>query len=192
MDAEPMIPADFARFMGVNRSTVSRWIKKGRIVVRPDGRIDPQAAGMALNATESPYPHHQARLEQIAAEKAAGAAQDGASGRHGGMDRADAGLRLAMARARREEEQARLAEMDRMERERRLVPVETVEYLLRDFGATLHNLAARLPSRIAHEVAGCGGGQHEIQRIVEDAMHDLHHDLEQHMARKASEKEIAK
>lgn len=37
-------PADFARMVQVSKQTVSRWIKEGKIVLGPDGRLDPSKA----------------------------------------------------------------------------------------------------------------------------------------------------
>lgn len=39
-----ILPAEFARSLGVHKSTVSRWIKHGTIAASADGRIDPQRA----------------------------------------------------------------------------------------------------------------------------------------------------
>jgi hypothetical protein len=39
-----VLPAEFARMLGVNRSTVSRWISRGTITPAADGRVDPQRA----------------------------------------------------------------------------------------------------------------------------------------------------
>lgn len=36
-------PADFARMLGVSRQSVSRWVKRGVVVLGPDGRLDPEA-----------------------------------------------------------------------------------------------------------------------------------------------------
>jgi len=41
-------PADFARMLGVSRQSVSRWVKRGHVVLGPDGRLDPEAATRSL------------------------------------------------------------------------------------------------------------------------------------------------
>ena len=48
--------AEFARICGVNRSTVSKWIKNQRIQADENGLIDPVAASAMREATESPMP----------------------------------------------------------------------------------------------------------------------------------------
>ena len=40
-----VLPAEFARLLGVSKQTVSQWIKAGKLTVNPlDGRLDVQAA----------------------------------------------------------------------------------------------------------------------------------------------------
>lgn len=36
-----LLPAELARFLGVSKQTVSRWIKSGKVTTGPDGRVDP-------------------------------------------------------------------------------------------------------------------------------------------------------
>lgn len=36
-----LLPAELARFLGVSKQSVSRWIKAGKVKTGPDGRIDP-------------------------------------------------------------------------------------------------------------------------------------------------------
>jgi hypothetical protein len=43
-----ILPSEFARSLGVNKSTVSRWLKAGTISAGADGRIDPQRATRQL------------------------------------------------------------------------------------------------------------------------------------------------
>jgi phage terminase Nu1 subunit (DNA packaging protein) len=66
--------AEFARLEGVNRSTVNRWVKDGRIPVGPDGLIDPVAGRQARLAHESLLPHHQARKASFEMEREASSA----------------------------------------------------------------------------------------------------------------------
>ena len=37
-------PAQFARMLNVSRQTVSRWVKEGRVLLDPSGRLDPVKA----------------------------------------------------------------------------------------------------------------------------------------------------
>lgn len=60
-----MTQAEFARFTGVNRSTVHRWLQNGRIQSDALGLIDPDAANRMREATASPLPMHLARKAQF-------------------------------------------------------------------------------------------------------------------------------
>lgn len=63
--------SEFARLVGVNKSTVHKWVKAGRVVLGEDGLLDAQAAQRMRNASESLQPHHQARKMGIELEKQA-------------------------------------------------------------------------------------------------------------------------
>lgn len=39
-----MRPAEFARLVGVTKQAVSDWIKRGKITLGPDGKLDPDVA----------------------------------------------------------------------------------------------------------------------------------------------------
>ena len=43
--------AQFARLLGVNRSTVTRWADAGRLVLLPDGSVDAEASLGRIRAT---------------------------------------------------------------------------------------------------------------------------------------------
>jgi len=46
-----LLPAQLARVCGVSKQAVSTWIKKGRIILGSDGRVDPRQAFDRLAAT---------------------------------------------------------------------------------------------------------------------------------------------
>ncbi len=66
-----MTQSEYAEHANVNRSTISRWIKNGRISKESSGLIDPDKADTQRDSTESPLVHHQARKAQIDADKEA-------------------------------------------------------------------------------------------------------------------------
>jgi DNA-binding transcriptional regulator YdaS (Cro superfamily) len=39
-----VLPAEFARMVGVSKQSVSQWIKQGKVMLGPDGRLDPHKA----------------------------------------------------------------------------------------------------------------------------------------------------
>lgn len=178
-----MSRAEFARHMGVNRSTVTRWIERGRISPAANGRIDPVAAKADLEATESPEPHHQARSAQIAEQKAQQAAQP----HEANTDRAEVGMRLKLAMAKEREAKAELAAMERDKIAGLLVDRGEVDFLMRDIGETLRAMGEGFADRHAAALAAHHGDVAAIRQTLDDAMRDLLLEVSHHMGRKAEE-----
>lgn len=62
-----LLPAELARFLGVSKQTVSRWVKAGKVPIGHDGRIDPVAAVRGVvNSTD--LDKLRARILRAAAE----------------------------------------------------------------------------------------------------------------------------
>lgn len=197
-----LTPAAFARQKDVNKSTVSRWIKSGRIRLDEAGRIDPVAAEQRLIATASPYAHHEARATQHGVAGAATpaapysppAAPTGAQGALPldnpavvGVAIDDATLRLKQARAKREEAEAERASMELAQAAKELIPRAAVEFVLDDIGRTTASLLDRLADRYAPAIASCGGDIARIHAVLTEAARDFRVELAHHMTRKAGE-----
>jgi len=182
--------AELARHLKVNRATVTKWVKAGRLKLGADGRVDLEDALRQLETSESPMPHHQARKAAWEAEK----------GSHGGKasqnppqgageavsvpNLSDVSLRLKIAAAREREAKAERAIMEAEQMAGNLVKREDVEYVLRDFGTTLRGLVEQLPDRLSAELAGHGGDVHAIHVSLEEAARDLLDEIAQAMQRK--------
>lgn len=178
-----MTRAEFARHMNVNRSTVTRWIERGRLVADVHGLIDVDAAKVALQATESPEPHHQARIAQIAEQKAQGALPAASRA----QDATDAGLRLKLAMAAEREAKAELAAMERDRQAGLLVDRQQVDFVLDDFGSVLRALVDGLVDRLPADLAKHRGDLAALHKTVEDAGHDLLSAVADHMARRMAQ-----
>lgn len=178
-----MTRAEFAREMTVNRSTVTRWIERGRIVVNAQGLIDPEAAKVALQATESPAPHHQARTAQIAEQKRAGALQ--AAGK--AQEVTEVGMRLKLAMAAEREAKAQLAALEVDKQAALLLERERVEFVIKDIGNTLRGAMESLPDRLAPTLAAHGGDVAKVHSGLEDAARDLLHEIDGHIERRVTE-----
>lgn len=185
--------AEFARLCRVNRSTVNRWLKNGRIEADAQGLIDPDAAHRMRDLTESPLPHHQARKAQFdearegvgqgGAEKIAqAAAQEDESGE--ADDPANVSHRLKLATAREREARAAIAAMERDKMAGSLVERAEVDFVLADFGSTLRGLVEGLPDRLSPTLAAHRGDVGGIHKDLEDAAHDLLTEISDHMKRK--------
>lgn len=192
--------AEFARRKNVYRSTVTRWIESGRIKLNAEGNIDLESAEALLPKTASPMPHHMARSEQIAEQKALALSEPdqgtatGATGRNSdGNDDATidqderASLRLKLARVRREEADADTAAMRRDEQARLLVKRADADFVMADFGRTVGALLDRLPDQYTPEVLACRGDQHLIHTALTSAARDLRTEIAHHMRRRAEE-----
>ena len=183
--------AEFARIMGVNRSTVRRWVLNGRITLGADKRLDPEAAKKQLELTESAAPHHQARKAQIEAEKKAKRRQQSkqpkAAEEKPPADAADVALRLKLAMTREREAKAAMAEMEQARKAGELVRREDVDFVLSDFGATLRQLLEGMADRLAAELAGHGGDTAAIHTSLEQTARDMLEEMSAHMARKKTQ-----
>lgn len=175
-----MTRAEFARHMKVNRSTVTRWIERGRIQINDRGLIDVSAAKRALPATESPEPHHQARSAQIAEQKAQQAAPPSS-------DAVDIALRLKRAMTKEKEAKAELAAMERDKIAGLLVDRGEVDYLIRDVGEVIRAHLEGLPDRVAPTLAAHNGDVAAIRSSLEGAIRDVLTEFAHHMGRKAEE-----
>lgn len=184
--------AEFARIARVNRSTVTRWIRNGRISLGADGRIDVARAMREREATESPMPHHQARKAQIDEQKSAGvapgsngAAPPGNSGElttDSSVAQISAGLKLETYRLQKAKAEKAALELDQMAGA--LVERAEVEFVLDDFGQVLRSLLESMADRLSGPLAGHRGDTNAIHKDLEDAAHDLLTEISAHMARR--------
>lgn len=203
--------AEFARLCRVNRSTVSRWLKNGRIEADAAGLIDPEAAERMRAATESPLPHHQARKAQLdEARVTAGAAQGGAAPPDveesavetvvdetgAGLDEAGAAdqpalvqhnLDLKRSTARLQHNKAELAAMEVDRLAGRLVELVDVQFVLDDMGATVRTLLESFPDRLAGELAAHQGNTNAIHKSLADAARELLLGISDSMQRRMEE-----
>lgn len=200
MDMARITQADFARLCGVNRSTVSRWLKAGRIQSDADGRINPEAAQRLRAATESPLPHHQARKAQFDEARAgrdSGAAQASANEPPAevaersddepppaGDSLAGINLRIKHATARKQDADAAKALLEVGRMAGTLVELEDVRFALDDITRAVRGEVEALPDRLAGEIAAKQGNVNAIHKVLEDAARDMLHAMSAHMQRR--------
>lgn len=150
--------ADFARRMGWNRSSVTRAVQDGRVVLL-DGLVDVDASLAKINALASPYAHHRAHAQQL--EEARQAKTPTATAVAAAMKAyaplpdavpaesvEAANLRLKVAEANKREEEAKTAKLQRQILEREYVHVDTVRFALADHSAMVMGLHENMADRL--------------------------------------------
>lgn len=179
----------YAKIKGVNRSTVTRWIQSGRIGQTKGGLIDVAAADAQLAATQSPEPHHLARSEQIAADKAAQAVAGGQQGEQhpAAQEIYDAGLRQKLARARYEENRADLAALERDEKAGSLIQRADAVFVLDDTLARMANLLERMADQLTPVIVSHKGDAHAIHATLFEGGLDLRRELAGYLSSKGME-----
>lgn len=180
MDAIKINRAAFARLMGVNKGTVTKWIEAGRVEV-VDGLIDVEAAKRRLAATENTSPQAQAQIERHAADKAASAKaiQDG---RHvPNLEKIRAATKLADYKLRQVMAEKAGLELDKAVG--LLVERSEVDYVLADLGNTLRSSLESLADRLAPAIAVHRGDVAAIHAEIEGVSSDLLHEISDKMRR---------
>lgn len=76
-----VLPAEFARALGVSRTSVSRWVQRGYVVLGVDGRCDPVAALRRLISVTDPSRHRARWLRMATADLAELRAEAAEAGR---------------------------------------------------------------------------------------------------------------
>lgn len=167
--------AAFSRRLGVNRSHVTRLKKSGRLVME-SGKVNVEATLKLIEATESPEPHHQAKMaiNQEARE------QNNAPGK----SLEEIGKALKVETWRLQKAKAEKAAMEAEKLAGNLVEREEVDFVLKDFGKTLAALLDSLPDRLASTIAALEGNVQQIHAEIEHAKNDLQREISEHMRRK--------
>lgn len=192
--------ADFARRMGWNRSSVTRAVQDGRVVLL-DGLVDVDASLAKINALASPYAHHRAHAQQLeearqaktptatavaAAMKAYAPLEDAAPVE--GLEALN--LRLKRAEADKREHEAEMARMERETMAGNLIAREDVEFALDDFGATLRSLMENLADRLAPVVHPLQSME-ETHAALAEAASDVLQTMNEQLQRRANERKAA-
>lgn len=159
--------AQFARHLGVDRAHVTRLKQAGRLVLTPTGHVDVAASEARIAATADPAKAPVA--ERHAAGRAA--AVDGEKQQKSAPvddDEPAAGTPdYQRARARREEANANLAEIELAERAGGLMETSAVVAVLADAGATCRTMLETLPAVLAPQLATLSD-DHACRQLLEE------------------------
>ena len=180
--------AEFARIANVNKSTVFRWTKNGRISLGPDGKIDVEAALRERQASESPEPRHQARKAQFDEAKATSAPSGGESGGMVGLGVGEKlGLMLKQAHLKKITAQAEQANLDLDLAAKAVYSAEDVHYLLAELGHTIADSYQSLADRYTPVLVACKGDSNTLHKSLEEIGATELTAIHQNLTRKAEE-----
>lgn len=146
--------AEFARLMGVNKSTVTRWAEKGQIVVE-SGQVNVEASRERLRETGGARPdvadrHAAERGQKVGAGETAPAASAAPAAAQPD-DRV--GNSYQAARAVKEKYNALQAKLEYERQMGNLIPKEDVDAALKALGASVRARLDVLPDQLAPVVA---------------------------------------
>lgn len=197
--------AEFARIMGVNRSTVNRWIENGRMQAEPNGLIDPEAGKRMLEATESPLPHHQARKAQFVEASAAQGTENSnqrefdpvsshatpsaTAGNNPDVrtQNENIGTALKLETYKLQKAKAELANMEVDKQAGLLVELAEVTFMMADYASANRGLVESMPDRLAQSISRHRGDVNAIHAELESFGADLLNKLADHLKRKMEE-----
>jgi phage terminase Nu1 subunit (DNA packaging protein) len=159
--------AQFARHLGVDRAHITRLKQAGRLVLTPAGQVDVEASEARIAATADPA------KAPVADRHAAGraAAVDGQNQPKTAPE--EEGDPIAgtpdyqKARARREEANANIAEIELAERAGHLMETAAVVAVLADAGATCRSMLETLPAILAPQLATLSD-DHACRQLLEE------------------------
>ncbi|NCA71895.1 MAG: hypothetical protein EOM91_17820 [Sphingobacteriia bacterium] len=200
---ERITRAEFARRIGVERSTITRWVESGRISLGEDGRLDYGQALRERDASESPLPKHQARkaqFDEARKAKAQASEADALAGRSAapGADTApaaaaepsgilDVGAAMKLETWKLQRAKAELANLELDKAAGLLVERAEVEFVLADFGNTVRAIFEGLADRLTPALDGHQGNAASLHKIIDDVAREGLDTVADYLARRSSE-----
>jgi len=183
METNAITKAEFARSKGLNRSTVTRWVAAGRLVVDEQGNVLVTESELRLAETADASRHGVVeRHARERSKKIVGAATKPDSDR-GPRDHASYGKRLKES-ARREAAMAELAEMEVARVKGLLIDRVGVERALVDNQIAARQALERIPNDLAL-LLGAENDPEKIRGMLKQAIEKACHqvaDMHQAMA----------
>lgn len=192
--------ADFARRLGWNRSSVTRAVQDGRVVLI-GGLVDVDASLSKIEALASPSAHHRAHAQQLVEARQVktptATAVAAAMNAYAPLDEAapaesieQLNLRLKRAEANKREHEEAITRMERETRAGNLIAREEVDFAMDDLGATLRSLMENLADRLApvvHPLQSLEETHAALAEAAQDVLQTVHDQLQ----RKAQERKSA-
>lgn len=172
--------ADFARRMGWNRSSVTRAVRDGRVVVNTEGQVEVEVSLERIEALASPAPHHRAHAQAL--EDARKAPVAPMAEEKPVENIAALNLRLKRAEADKREREAESARLDLEAKAGNLIDRADVDFALDELGAILRGLMDNLAPRLAPIVQPLQSLE-EIHAAIDEAGRDVLNTVHDHLGR---------
>lgn len=188
---KPLIQAQFARLIGVDKSHITRLKQHGRLVLTEHGLVDVEASRQKILDTSGGRDDVAARwaaqrgAEASEAQPPADRRREGTTRGNGAAPAGAAESRID-AQARKEAAAADLLEMEREQKRGNLIPKEDVDAALKAMGAAVRSAMEVFPDQTAPIVAPVLDLE-EVHNLLAQACRDVLAGIEHSLARYQAE-----
>ena len=187
--ARLMTPAEIAKHFGVDRSTVTRWLQRGRITANDDGLIDADLAARTVLSTQPLKSNLLARVATHEMNKTLKKRGKTANS-HDDLSMLDpetVAMRYKAAMAREREAKAELAAMEVDRQAGLLLDRQDVDFVLADLGNTLRVKLENLEDTLTERVLPLGSDAAAVRHVVRETLREVLEDISELMNRRMRE-----
>jgi phage terminase Nu1 subunit (DNA packaging protein) len=187
--ARLMTPAEIAKYFGVDRSTVTRWLQRGRIKANDDGLIDVDLATKTLTNTQPLKSNLLARVATHEMNKTLKKRGKTANSNDGlsMLDPETVAMRYKAAMAREREAKAELAAMEVDRQAGLLLDRQDVDFVLADLGNTLRVKLENVEDTLTERVLPLGNDAAAVRHVVRETLREVLEDISELMNRRMRE-----
>lgn len=187
--ARLMTPAEIAKHFGVDRSTVTRWLQRGRITANDDGLIDADLAARTVLSTQPLKSNLLARVATHEMNKTLKKRGKTANS-HDDLSMLDpetVAMRYKAAMAREREAKAELAAMEVDRQAGLLLDRQDVDFVLADLGNTLRVKLENVEDTLTERVLPLGSDAAAVRHVVRETLREVLEDISELMHRRMRE-----
>ena len=187
--ARLMTPAEIAKHFGVDRSTVTRWLQRGRITANDDGLIDADLAAKTVPSTQPLKSNLLARVATHEMNKTLKKRGKTANS-HDDLSMLDpetVAMRYKAAMAREREAEAALAAMEVDRQAGLLLDRQDVDFVLADLGNTLRVKLENVEDTLTERVLPLGNDAAAVRHVVRETLREVLDDISELMNRRMRE-----
>lgn len=184
-----MTPAEIAKHFGVDRSTVTRWLQRGRITANDDGLIDADLAARTVPSTQPLKSNLLARVATHEMNKTLKKRGKTANS-HDDLSMLDpetVAMRYKAAMAREREAKAELAAMEVDRQAGLLLDRQDVDFVLADLGNALRVKLENVEDALTERVLPLGNDAAAVRHVVRETLREVLEDISELMNRRMRE-----